>query len=63
MNRAPADGLCVSHSCFSGIAGGAYAPTGAPALTGSTATDRPTTITERRQVVGDTPLLTFRRQK
>jgi hypothetical protein len=28
-----------------------------------TATDRPTTITERRQVVGDAPLLTLRRQK
>src|SRR5688572_24694252 len=33
---------------------GAYAPIGASALTLSTATNRPTTTTERRQVVGDT---------
>jgi hypothetical protein len=42
---------------------GAYAPTGAPALTFFTATNRPTTTTERRQVVGDVPLLILRRQK
>lgn len=40
---------------------GPYAPVGAPALC-FTATDRPTTTTERCQVVGN-PLLTFRRQK
>ena len=63
MNRAPTDGSCNSHSCIPGISVGAYAPAGAPALTSNTATDRPTTTTESRQVVGDTPLLTLRRQK
>jgi len=38
--------------CAGDLSAGAYAPGGAPALTFSTATDRPTTTTERRQVVG-----------
>ena len=63
MNRAPLDGSCHSHACIPGLSVGAYAPAGASALTSDTATDRPTTITECRQVVGDTPLLTLRRQK
>jgi hypothetical protein len=42
---------------------GAYAPAGASALTSDTATDRPTTTTERCQVVGTALLLTLRRQK
>ena len=65
MNRAPLDGRGGSHDRISGISVGACAPAGAPALTltCSTATDRPTTTTECRQVVGDTPLLILRRQK
>jgi hypothetical protein len=62
MNRAPSDGSCDARARVPGISAGAYAPVGAPALF-FTATDRPTTITECRQVVGDTPLLTLRRQK
>ena len=63
MNRMPPSRSCGSRSGIPGIAAGAYAPNGAPALTSSPATDRPTTTTESRQVVGDTPLLTLRRQK
>jgi hypothetical protein len=63
MNRAPTNRSCDSRSGVPGISAGAYAPVGAPALTSFTATDRPTTTTESRQVVGDTPLLTLRRQK
>ena len=63
MNRAPTDGSGGANDGMSGISAGAYAPAGAPALTRSTATDRPTTTTECRQVVGGTLLLTLRRQK
>ena len=63
MNRAPTDGSCASRTGVPGISAGAYAPAGAPALTSFTATNRPTTTTECRQVVGDTPLLTLHRQK
>ena len=63
MNRAPTNGSSGSRSGIPGISAGAYAPAGASALTSDTATDRPTTITECRQVVGDTPLLPLRRQK
>jgi hypothetical protein len=42
---------------------GASAPGGAPALMVFTATNQPTTTTEHRPVVGDTPSLTLRRQK
>ncbi len=62
MNRALSNRWCTSHACIPGSSAGAYAPVGAPALR-FTATDRPTTTTERCQVVGNTPLLTFRRQK
>ena len=62
MNRAPTHGSRGSHADIPRLSTGAYAPAGAPALT-STATDRPTTTTECRQVVGDAPLLTLRRQK
>jgi hypothetical protein len=51
-----------SRRGFIWVTEGASAPDGAPALL-YTATDRPTTTTECRQVVGDTPLLTLRRQK
>jgi hypothetical protein len=63
MSRPPTNRSGDSRSNVPGISAGAYAPAGAPALTSFTATDRPTTTTESRQVVGDTPLLTFRRQK
>ncbi len=63
MNRAPTNRSCGSPPGIPGISAGAYAPAGAPALTSSPATDRPTTTTECRPVVGDTPLLTLRRQK
>jgi hypothetical protein len=55
MNRAPTNGLRWFALRIPGISAGAYAPAGAPALTSSTATNRPTTTTECRQVVGDTP--------
>ena len=60
MNRAPADRSCDCARRHSRISAGASAPAGAPALTSLTATNRPTTTTECRQVVGDTPLLTLR---
>jgi hypothetical protein len=63
MSWAPTSRSCDSRSSVSGISAGTYAPAGAPALTSITATDRPTTTTESRQVVGDAPLLTLRRQK
>jgi hypothetical protein len=63
MNRVPMNGSCDAHSSVPGTSAGAYAPAGAPALTSFTATDRPTTTTESRLAVGDTPLLTLRRQK
>jgi hypothetical protein len=63
MNRAPSNYPCNSRFYVPGVSAGASAPAGAPALTSFTATDRPTTTTERRQVVGDTLLLTLRRQK
>ena len=63
MIGAPLRGPCVLDSRVSGTSGGASAPVGAPALTLSDqATNRPT-LTECRQVVGDTPLLRLRRQK
>ena len=63
MNRAPTSRPCGSRFSIPGISAGACAPAGAPALTSSTATDRPPTTTECRPVVGDTPLLILRRQK
>ncbi len=62
MNRAPTDETGGSNDRTPGVSAGACAPAGASALT-SPATDRPTTTTECRQVVGDAPLLTLRRQK
>jgi hypothetical protein len=63
MIGAPTTRRCTAHSGVSGSSVGASAPVGAPALTLSDqATNRPT-LTECRQVVGDIPLLTFRRQK
>lgn len=63
MIGAPTRRLCTADSGVPGSSVGASAPVGAPALTLSEqATNRPT-LTECRQVVGDTPLLTFRRQK
>ncbi len=63
MNRAPSDESCTSHTGIAGTSAGAYAPVGAPALMFFTATDRPTTTTERCQVVGNIHLLTLYRQK
>jgi hypothetical protein len=57
MNRAPTNRSCDSRSRVPGISAGAYAPAGAPALTCFTATNRPTTTTECRQVVGDSLLI------
>jgi hypothetical protein len=54
MSGAPLDGLCTAHVGTPGLSLGACAPIGAPALTFSTATNRPTTTTGCRQVVGDT---------
>ena len=63
MIGAPTRRLCTPDSRVPGSSVGASAPVGAPALTFSDqATNRPT-LTECRPVVGDTPLLTFRRQK
>ena len=59
MNRAPTGPIGVLGDQSSRLSAGASAPAGAPALTSFTATNRPTTTTECRQVVGDTPLLTF----
>ena len=63
MNRAPTSDRWIVARRYSRLSAGASAPVGAPALTSLTATNRPTTTTECRQVVGDTPLLTLRRQK
>ena len=63
MIGAPTRQRCTAHSRVPGSSVGASAPVGAPALTLSDqATNRPT-LTECRQVVGDTPLLPLRRQK
>jgi hypothetical protein len=62
MNLAPSKHKGASRRCSVWMTEGASAPSGAPALT-YPATDRPTTTTEWRQVVGDTPLLILRRQK
>ncbi len=63
MIGAPLRGPRTAGTVVTGCSVGASAPVGAPALTLSDqATNRPT-LTECRQVVGDTPLLTFRRQK
>jgi hypothetical protein len=58
MNRTPLNRSGTSCACMPGVSAGAYAPAGAPTLTSFTATNRPTTTTERRQVVGDA-LLTW----
>ena len=63
MNRPPLNRSWTSRGRVPGVSAGADVPAGAPALTYFTATDRPTTATECCQVVGDTPLLTLRRQK
>ena len=63
MMGAPMKGSRTFGPSVSGSSVGASAPVGAPALTLSDqATNRPT-LTECRQVVGDTPLLPLRRQK
>ena len=63
MNRAPTSELGASLGCCSRLSVGASAPVGAPALMYvSTATDRPTTTTECRQVVGDTLMPTYRQK-
>ena len=63
MTRAPTSDRGAPLACCSRLSVGAYAPVGAPALLYvSTATDRPTTITECRQVVGDTLMPTYRQK-
>ena len=62
MNRAPTTAWSDSHAGIPGISAGASAPAGAPALTSSPATHRPTTTTECARW-WDTPLLILRRQK
>ena len=63
MIGAPTKRLRTANSGVPGSSVGPSAPVGAPALTLSDqATNRPT-LTECRQVVGDTPLLPLRRQK
>ena len=56
MNRAPTDRRVIRTAGFQALAG-ACAPAGAPALTSFTATNRPTTTTEHRPVVGDSLLI------
>jgi hypothetical protein len=54
MSGAPPEGPCTAHIALQDSLWGADAPSGAPALTFSTVTNRPTTTTEYRQVVGET---------
>jgi hypothetical protein len=63
MIGAPPDGPCTAQQRHFRTLCWRLRAYGAPALTFSTATNRPTTTTECRQVVGDTPSLTLRRQK
>ena len=62
MNGAPTSDLGVSLDGCSRLSVGASAPVGAPALHVYTATDRPTTQPECRQVVGDTLMPTYRQK-
>ena len=63
MNRTPTNVWRDAPAGIPGISAGASAPPGAPALTSTPATHRPTTTTRVRPVVGDTHLLILHRQK